>query len=165
MMKQNKMQNERINQRKLVNPTKKEWRWHVAQFGVGCLLLFFAVNVPVLAAGNVDTSQITNGFDAIYQVIAAIVSAIGSIFLLWGLFEWAQSLNTQDGGAQSIAFKRIGRRRNFVFEAAWTEEILQNEKENIRGSLYSCFHSGTDWEGMETISLSKATQNKSLPKS
>ena len=62
----------------------------------------------MLAAGNVDTSQITNGFDAIYQVIAAIVSAIGSIFLLWGLFEWAQSLNTQDGGAQSIAFKRIG---------------------------------------------------------
>ncbi len=62
MMKQNKMQNERINQRKLVNPTKKEWRWHMAQFGVGCLLLFFAVNVPVLAAGNVDTSQITGGF-------------------------------------------------------------------------------------------------------
>lgn len=70
--------------------------------------LIFAVNVPVLAAGNVDTSQITNGFDAVYQIIAAIVSATGSIFLLWGLFEWAQSLNTQDGGAQSIAFKRIG---------------------------------------------------------
>ena len=102
------MQNERTNQRKLVNPTKKEWRWHVAQFGVGCLLLFFAGNVPVFAAGNVDTSQITGGFDAIYQVIAAIVSSIGTIFLLWGLFEWAQSLNTQDGGAQSIAFKRIG---------------------------------------------------------
>ena len=62
----------------------------------------------MLAAGNVDTSQITNGFDAVYQIIAAIVSATGSIFLLWGLFEWAQSLNTQDGGAQSIAFKRIG---------------------------------------------------------
>ena len=58
--------------------------------------------------GNVDTSQITGGFDAIYQVIAAIVSSTGTIFLLWGLFEWAQSLNTQDGGAQSIAFKRIG---------------------------------------------------------
>ena len=84
MMKQNKIQNERTNQRKLVNPTKKEWRWHVAQFGVGCLLLFFAVNVPVFAAGNVDTSQITGGFDAIYQVIAAIVSSIGTIFLLWG---------------------------------------------------------------------------------
>lgn len=61
-MRQNKIQKERTNQRKLVNPTKKEWYWHVAQFGVGCLLLFFAVNVPVFAAGNVDTSQITGGF-------------------------------------------------------------------------------------------------------
>ena len=70
--------------------------------------LIFCSKRPCVGGGNVDTSQITNGFDAIYQVIAAIVSAIGSIFLLWGLFEWAQSLNTQDGGAQSIAFKRIG---------------------------------------------------------
>ena len=44
----------------------------------------------------------------LYQIIAAIVSSIGSLFLLWGVFEWAQSLNTQDGGAQSAAFKRIG---------------------------------------------------------
>ncbi len=68
-MRQNKIQNERTNektnQRKLVNPTKKEWYWHVAQFGVGCLLLFFAVNVPVFAAGIVDPSQIPGGFEAI----------------------------------------------------------------------------------------------------
>ena len=88
MMKQNKMQNERTNQRKLVNPTKKEWRWHVAQFGVGCLLLFFAGNVPVFAAGNVDTSQITGGFDAIYQVIAVVgtvrVGAVPQYTGWWG---------------------------------------------------------------------------------
>ena len=40
-MKQNKMQNEMTNQRKLVNPTKKEWYWHVAQFGVGVPPLIF----------------------------------------------------------------------------------------------------------------------------
>jgi len=51
---------------------------------------------------------IQSGFNAVYQIIAAIVSSIGSLFLLWGVFEWAQSLNTQDGGAQSAAFKRIG---------------------------------------------------------
>ena len=71
-------------------------------------LIFSQETFRCLRRANVDTSQITNGFDAIYQVIAAIVSSIGSIFLLWGLFEWAQSLNAQDGGAQSIAFKRIG---------------------------------------------------------
>ena len=108
MMKQNKMQNERTNQRKLVNPTKKGMAMARGTVRCGLSALIFCRNVPVFAAGNVDTSQITNGFDAIYQVIAAIVSSIGSIFLLWGLFEWAQSLNAQDGGAQSIAFKRIG---------------------------------------------------------
>ena len=40
MMKQNKMQNEMTNQRKLVNPTKKEWYWHVAQFGVAASSYF-----------------------------------------------------------------------------------------------------------------------------
>ena len=52
MMKQNKMQNEMTNQRKLVNPTKKEWRWHMAQFGVGCLLLFFCSKRPCVGGGK-----------------------------------------------------------------------------------------------------------------
>ena len=91
-----------------MNPTKKEWRWHMAQ--VRCWLppLIFCSKRPCVGGGKRGYLSDPNGFDAIYQVIAAIVSAIGSIFLLWGLFEWAQSLNTQDGGAQSIAFKRIG---------------------------------------------------------
>ena len=49
--------------------------WHSSVWAASSY--FFAGNVPVFAAGNVDTSQITNGFDAIYQVIAAIVSSIG----------------------------------------------------------------------------------------
>ena len=59
---------------------------------------------PVLAAGN--TGAITNSFKSIY-IIAAIVTSIGQLYLLWGVFEWATSLNSQDGTAQSMAFKRI----------------------------------------------------------
>lgn len=77
------------------------------------LFLFFAVlaltgasQMTAFAAGA--NGVIQSGFNAVYQIIAAIVSSIGSLFLLWGVFEWAQSLNTQDGGAQSAAFKRIG---------------------------------------------------------
>ncbi len=61
-------------------------------------------SIPAFASG---TEIITNGFDVIYNLIAAVVSSIGTILLLWGVFEWAQSLNVQDGGAQSVAFKRI----------------------------------------------------------
>ena len=35
------------------------------------------------------------------------VQSVGALLLLWGLFEWAQALNTQDGGSQSMAFKRV----------------------------------------------------------
>ena len=61
---------------------------------------------PVLAAETDGNTVIKTGFNTIYGLIAAIVSSIGSLYLLWGVFEWAQSMNSQDG-AQSMAFKRI----------------------------------------------------------
>lgn len=70
------------------------------------LALTGASQMTAFAAGA--NGVIQSGFNAVYQIIAAIVSSIGRLFLLWGVFEWAQSLNTQDGGAQSAAFKRIG---------------------------------------------------------
>ena len=65
------------------------------------------IGFPVLAAENDGSAVIQTGFNTIYSLIAAIVSSIGSLYLLWGVFEWAQSMNSQDGGAQSMAFKRI----------------------------------------------------------
>ena len=61
--------------------------------------------VPVFATGN--TGAIATSFKSIYNIIAAIVTSIGQLYLLWGVFEWATSLNSQDGTAQSMAFKRI----------------------------------------------------------
>lgn len=77
------------------------------------LLLSFTIllhtNCTVYAAGEAATGEavIKAGFNTIYGLVAAIVSSIGSLFLLWGVFEWAQAMNVQDGGAQSMAFKRI----------------------------------------------------------
>ena len=72
--------------------------------GLSCLLAT-CQPVPVFAAGN--TGAITTSFKSIYNIIAAIVTSIGQLYLLWGVFEWATSLNSQDGTAQSMAFKRI----------------------------------------------------------
>ena len=68
-------------------------------------MLAVAMPVPVFAAGN--TTAITTSFKSIYNIIAAIVTSIGQLYLLWGVFEWATSLNSQDGTAQSMALKRI----------------------------------------------------------
>ena len=76
-------------------------------FVFACFLSVMSVlqcGVPAFAAGE---DIVNSAFDVIYNLIAAVVSSIGTILLLWGVFEWAQSLNVQDGGAQSMAFKRI----------------------------------------------------------
>lgn len=69
-----------------------------------CMATFF-ISIHVQATnGNI----ITTGFNSLYDVVASIVSNIGQLFLLWGVFEMAASMNTQDGMAQSSAFKRVG---------------------------------------------------------
>lgn len=88
---------------------KTSFRCTAAQFAALSLLLlcvgvFYGGGISVHAAGE---EVVQSAFDVIYSLIAAIISAIGTLLLLWGVFEWAQSLNVQDGGAQSMAFKRI----------------------------------------------------------
>lgn len=74
--------------------------WKVA--ACTALLAPLFVCMPVNA-----TDIVTRGFNVIYDIISAIVQSVGALLLLWGLFEWAQALNTQDGGSQSMAFKRV----------------------------------------------------------
>ena len=69
--------------------------------------MYVSVYVPVYAAKAAGTSVITSGFNSLYEIVAAIVSSIGQLLLLWGVFEWATALNSQDGTMQSMAFKRI----------------------------------------------------------
>lgn len=71
--------------------------------------LFFAlyVGMDASAAATNNTAAITSAFGVIYDIIAAIISSIGQLYLLWGVFEWATALNSQDGTMQSMAFKRI----------------------------------------------------------
>ena len=57
---------------------------------------YFSMYVPVYAAKATGTSVITSGFNSLYEIVAAIVSSIGQLLLLWGVFEWATALNSQD---------------------------------------------------------------------
>lgn len=71
-----------------------------------CMAFVFAVSssAPVFA----NAQAITSKFDILKDIIAAIVSAIGVLVTLWGLFELGNSMQTQEGGALSQAMKRIG---------------------------------------------------------
>lgn len=71
--------------------------------GVACLLYSA---LPVEAA--VLTQMVTAKFEVLKNIVAAIISAIGVIVTLWGIFELGSAMQAQEGGAQVQAFKRIG---------------------------------------------------------
>lgn len=75
----------------------------------GFLLCGFIIlcSVPVYASTN-GTNLITNGFANLQSLVTGFVSSIGSIIVLWGLFEWGNSMQAQDGMMQTMAFRRIG---------------------------------------------------------
>lgn len=91
-----------------VTPSGQKYRKMKGYSACSCLAaatVMMVATVPVYAAGA-DT--VTSGFNTLFDIVSALVSAIGSIILLWGFFEWGTALQSQDGVMQSNAFKRIG---------------------------------------------------------
>lgn len=69
----------------------------------------FAIRLVTASASAASGAEvIQQGFDGLLSIVTALISSIGTIILLWGLFEWGLSLQGQDGFTQSTAFKRIG---------------------------------------------------------
>jgi len=54
-----------------------------------------------------DTSSITQSFGGLQDVLEAVVTAFGTLVLLWGITEWGIAFQSNDGMMQSQAFKRI----------------------------------------------------------
>lgn len=86
--------------------TKETWKKVVFTVAALAVLCSFSAGIPVYAAGSASSS-VTTAFGPVYQIISALVSCCGQLFLLWGVFEWAIALNSSDGTMQAMAFKRI----------------------------------------------------------
>lgn len=76
----------------------------------GFLLMSMAMQVsPVLVnAKKTGADAVTSSLNDFYSIVAAFVSAVGAIILLWGVFEWGTSMQANDGSMQANAFKRVG---------------------------------------------------------
>lgn len=70
------------------------------------VLLFMISFISPVNAG--DTAAVTAKFTILKNLVATVVSSIGTVITLWGIFEFGNSMQTQEGGAQSQAMKRIG---------------------------------------------------------
>lgn len=70
------------------------------------ILTILMTCTPVYAteAANVVTAK----FTAFQNLLAGIISSIGSIITLWGISEWGIAFQGSEGTMQANAFKRIG---------------------------------------------------------
>lgn len=76
-------------------------------FFLAMLILTFYVNAyPVFATDA--TSAITGKFDTFYDLVCAVIQAIGGVILVWGAFEFGNSMQQQEGGATTRALQRVG---------------------------------------------------------
>lgn len=78
---------------------RREWMRTAAL----CLIVALSIQMNALAA-----SEITSGIGNLQNLMVAFISAVGSLIVLWGIFEWGNAMQSQDGMMQSQAFKRIG---------------------------------------------------------
>lgn len=76
---------------------------------IACMLSLQAILFcqPVFAAPD-GAAIVTEGLESLTDIIKAFVSAVGTMVVLWGLFEWGNSMQGHDGMMQASAFKRIG---------------------------------------------------------
>lgn len=72
-------------------------------------MMFFTMYLntsPVFATDA--TSAITGKFDTFYNLVCAVIQAIGGVILVWGAFEFGNSMQQQEGGATTRALQRVG---------------------------------------------------------
>lgn len=54
------------------------------------------------------TTALTGKFDIFYSLVSTVIQSIGGIILVWGAFEFGNSMQQQEGGATTRALQRVG---------------------------------------------------------
>ena len=62
--------------------------------------------MPVLASSGAQA--ITAKFDIAKELMAAVVTSIGVMVILWGIFQLGSSMQSQEGSMRTQALERIG---------------------------------------------------------
>lgn len=93
---------------KKICENKEKILFYAGTIILGGMLLLWPENVFAANATSAGEQAIKNSFGNFYSLVVALVSSVGSIFLLWGFFEFGTSLQSPNGTEQSQAFKRIG---------------------------------------------------------
>lgn len=77
-------------------------------FSAMLFTLILTCEVSSVFATDAAASVVTARFTSLQNLVAGIVSSIGSIITLWGISEWGIAFQGSEGTMQANAFKRIG---------------------------------------------------------
>ena len=76
------------------------------------LFVFIVMYYPQTAVFAADASEgaqlVSNSIGKVYDMMAAFVSSVGSIIVLWLLFEMGLAVQSQEGTMQANGIKKVG---------------------------------------------------------
>ena len=76
------------------------------------LFVFIVMYYPQTAVFAADASEgaqlVSNSIGKMYDMMAAFVSSVGSIIVLWMLFEMGLAVQSQEGTMQANGIKKVG---------------------------------------------------------
>lgn len=81
----------------------------MAVIGLFVFIVMYYPQTAVLAADASEGAQlVSNSIGKVYDMMAAFVSSVGSIIVLWMLFEMGLAVQSQEGTMQANGIKKVG---------------------------------------------------------
>ncbi len=76
------------------------------------LFVFVVIYYPQVSALAADAGEgaalVSNTVGKVYDIMAAFVSSVGAIIVLWMLFEMGMAVQSQEGTMQANGIKKVG---------------------------------------------------------
>ena len=79
---------------------------NIRKLSLAVVFMFMALSMQVSVHGA-GTTPISTPLNTLLTIVTDLVTGIGSIITLYGIFEFGNAQQTQDGAAKSFAIQRI----------------------------------------------------------
>ena len=81
----------------------------IAVIGLFVFIVMYYPQTAVFAADASEGAQlVSNSIGKVYDMMAAFVSSLGSIIVLWMLFDMGMAVQSQEGTMQANGIKKVG---------------------------------------------------------
>lgn len=87
------------------NKNKYKVMKHMGKVIASSFILSMVYGITSHATGG---DAVSSSMAGLQSILVSFITSVGALITLWGIFEWGQSMQSNDGMQQSSAFKRLG---------------------------------------------------------